>query len=218
MQESEQALSDAAESESEGAARIARHVLSDQKIHRVWEARHAELVLPVAGNSRRTRQVRELRRIEVQLIHRRALVDYIRRKKLTGSARTRLFRQFYGPKDNIDAILVEHRQYMLAVSSHVSADRLIDIIRDPVGRQLLDLYERAYRNYFELYCYVSCTKDPSIAAVTRPTVVEYRERAARIRKRLEAAPATTPEDKFGFDRQAMLARSGRYPMSNYLLS
>ena len=217
MRESEQALEDAVESPDARASRIARHVLTDSKVHSLWEARHAQLVLPVAEHNSRTPQIVELRRMEVALVHRRALVDYIGRYKLTGAKRDKLLSRFYGAKASLDAVLAEHRQYMLAVSSRVSADHLIDIMQDPFSRRFLEVYERAYNKYFELYCYVACTEDALMAEAVRPDMLRARERAKRIRERLVTAK---PDNRrlYSFDRQADLARSGRYPIVNYMLA
>lgn len=216
MQESEQALSDVADSAAERNGRIAKHILEDANIHRLWESRHAQMVLPVADCSRRAPQIVELRKIEVKLIHRRALIEHIRRNKVSGELRDKLFARFYGPKDCRDAVLAEHRQFMLAVSSHVSTDRLINIMFDPVSTDLLNLYEGVYNRYFELYCFSACSTEQYIVDAIRPTMLDEREKAMRIRARLErAAPS---EHSASFDRQAALARSGRYPVLNYMLN
>ena len=57
MDESEQALSDAVDGGSQRESRIARHILGDSKSHRLWESRHANLVLPVAEQNRRAPQI-----------------------------------------------------------------------------------------------------------------------------------------------------------------
>ena len=217
MRESEQALEDAVDSPNERDARIASHVLTDAKIHSLWEARHAKLVLPVAEHNYRSPQIVELRRLEVALVHRRALVDYLRRQEITGDMRDQLLSLFYGPRASMDAVLAEHRQYMLAVSSRVSADHLIDIMFDPFSRRFLEVYERAYNRYFELFCYVSCTPDQMLVDAVKGEMVTARKRAARIRERLIERPPEHHRNLHGIDRQADIARSGRYPVLDYML-
>ena len=176
----------------------------------------AEMLVPVAEHNARTPQLAELGRIEVSLVHRRALIDHIRRNEVVGSKRDMLFSRFYGPRESIDAILSEHRQYMLAVSSRVSADHLIDIMRDLSGDRLLAMYERAYNAYFDLYCFVNCSDDEYLADAVRPALHDANERAKRLRARLLSVK---PDFKASsYDRQAALARSGRYPALNYLLT
>lgn len=214
MDESEQALWTAAEKDSGDDARIAKQILSDARTHGLWEARHAELVRPVAEQNTRGPQVLALRELEIRLVHRRALIDHIREHKIRGEERERLFRVFYGPRDFRDAVLAEHRQYMLAVSSRVSTDHLIDVMGDPASAQLIERYEACYAQYFDLYCYVVSTSDQASAEAAKALMTEARRLADRLRQQINRA---RPDNRAAnFDRQALLARSGRYPILNYM--
>jgi hypothetical protein len=215
MDESEQALVTAASKESGTDARIAKQIIGDSKTHGLWEARHAELVRPVAEQNNRTPQVIALRDLEVRLVHRRALIDHIRERQLRGKDRARLFEVFYGPREFQDAVLAEHRQYMLAVSSRVSTDHLIDVMSDPKSKSLLQTYETLYNRYFELYCYVVSAEDRACAEATRDAMTGARQQAERIRRRLNTE---RPDNRAAdFERQAALARSGRYPVLDYMV-
>ena len=215
MDESEQALYVAAQQESGADSRIAKQIISDSKTHGLWEARHAELVRPVAEHTGRTPQVIALRDVEVRLVHRRALFDHIREHELRGEQRERLFRVFYGPREFQDAVLAEHRQYMLAVSSRVSADHLIDVMSDPVSKKLLAEYETIYARYFGLYCYVAGARDRDCAEAMTPIMNLTRKQADRVRQRINTErPDNHAAD---FERQAVLARSGRYPVLDYMV-
>lgn len=214
MEESEQALHEAAQRESGTDARIAKQIIGDPKTHGLWEALHAELVRPVAEQKDRTPQVIALREVEVRLVHRRALIDHIREHELGGQARQRLFQVFYGPREFQDAVLAEHRQYMLAVSSRVSTDHLIDVMSDPVSKKLLLEYEALYSRYFELYCYVMGSQDPDCADAMKEAMTMARQQADRLRRRINTA---RPDGRAAdFERQAILARSGRYPILDYM--
>lgn len=214
MDESEQALFAAAAGPSTRISRIAEHVVTDFKIHRIWESRHADLVRPLAEESRRAPQLIELRKAEVRLTHKRAMIDYIRKHEVTGAQRERLFTAFYGPKEMTDAILAEHRQYMMAVSSRVSADHLLDVMCDPVSKDLIKLYENSYDQYFELFCFAASAEDSAIADAVRAAMGDVAQRARRIRTRLSEV---RPDNRYAdFDRQVQLARSGRYRALDYL--
>jgi hypothetical protein len=214
MEESEQALYNAAQKESGTDARIAKQIVGDTRTHCLWEARHAELVRPVAETGVRAPQLLALRDVEVRLVHRRALVDHIREHQLREPERERLLRVFYGPLDFQSAVVAEHRQYMLAVSSRVSTDHLIDVMADPVSRRLLQAYETAYTRYFDLYCYVVSSEDRNGAEATRHLMRQARKEADRLRRRLnKERPDNRAAD---FERQAALARSGRYPVLDYI--
>lgn len=215
MDESEQALSDAAEGETGRDSRIAKQILDDSKIHRLWESRHADLVKPVSEQSRRAPQIYMLRDMEVKLLHRRSLIRHIRKHNIVGPRRDRLFSVFYGPTDTNDAILKEHRQYTLAVSSRLSADHLIDVMCDSVSVKLLTQYEAVYSRYFEFYCFVVSTDDAVLADAAKAEMISLRRQALRLIKRIHSEKPDSGHSSF--ERQALLARSGRYPVLDYMV-
>ena len=214
MDESERALFEAAESPSARTARIAGHVITDIKLHRIWESRHADLVRPVAEESRRAPQLVELRKAEVRLTHKRALIDYVRKHRVKGPARDRVFAAFYGPQEITNAIVSEHRQYMVAVSSRISTDYLLDLMRDPVSKDLVRLYENASDQYFELYCFAASSEGSVMTDAVRAAMGDVAQRARRIRKRL--GEVRSDKNRANFDRLAQLAGTGRHRALNYL--
>lgn len=215
MDESEQALWTAAQKNSGTDARIAKQILNDSKVHGLWEARHAELVRPVAEHNSRVPQVLALRELEVRLVHRRALIDHLREHQIRGAERERLFRVFYGPRDFRDAVLAEHRQYMLAVSSRVSTDHLIDVMHDPASAQLIARYEELYARYFDLYCYVVGNEDQTSADAAKLLMTHARRETEKLRGQIQRL---RPDGGAAtFERQALLARSGRHPILNYMV-
>jgi hypothetical protein len=169
----------------------------------------------VAERRRPIEQVHALREIEVRLVHRRALIDHIRKNHIHGAERDQLFAALYGPKDIVDAILVEHRQYMLAVSSYLSTEHLIDLMSDTEGKRLLRQYESLCEKYFELYGEIVRCQDAILADAARPLMINARERINKVRQRIKSvkSPRSYPD----FDRQALLARSGRYPIKDYMV-
>lgn len=216
MDESEQALSDAAEGEHQRDARIATQILTDPRFHRLWESRHADLVMPVAEHGRRDAQIFKLRDIELKLLHRQALIRCLRKHEIYGKSRRKILAVFYGPRDIHDAIMTEHRQYMLAVSSRVSADHLINVMHDPVSVRLLEQYETIYSHYFELYCFNVLCGDSMIADATTAELLKLRRRAMHMIKRIHSERPDGGHSSF--EREALLARSGRYPVLNYMVT
>jgi hypothetical protein len=215
MDESERALSDAAQDCSTRAGRIASQTLGDSRNLSLWESRHAEMLLPVAERSRRAPQIFALRDIEVRLVHRRALIQHIRKHSIVGKERDRLFAVFYGPMETTNAMLAEHRQYTLAVSSRVSTDHLIDVMSDPVSVQLLEEYESIYSRYFEIYCFVVAGDAGAMTEMAKMEMIALKRLAMRAIRRIHSeVPDTSPSN---FDRQALLARSGRYPVLDYMV-
>ena len=214
MHVSELALQDAAESSSPRESRIATTVLHDHQHYSLWESRHANLLLPVAQQSRKKRQIVALRNAEVQLVHRRAFFKYLRAHEVRGEQRERLFRLFHTTLDYNDAILAEHRHYMLAVSSRISTGHIIDIMDDMNSSLLLGQYEKTFARFFEMNCYVACARNSDCSKLVHQSMRELQAQLLRIRRSIEAVPPSS--DSGDFDRQELLARSGRYEALNYL--
>ena len=215
MDESEYALQSATDSPSLRVSRVVNTVLGDNRIYASWELRHANLMLPVAEHSGKKGQIVALRNAEVQLVHERALFNYLRANRLRGEERRQVFRMFHSTRDYHETVLAEHRQYMLAVSSRVSADHLVDIMYDPNSKNLLRQYEKLYRSYFEMKCYVAGMGDSDCIDLVRAGLGDARDQLRRVRRSIESDPPV--KDCGSFDRQEVLARSGRYPVLDYMV-
>jgi hypothetical protein len=103
---------------------------------------------------------------------------------------------------------------MLSVSSMVSANHLIDLMYDPVSHRLLGQYRDVYRQYFELSSFRANSGDPLCARALTPLIQSARSQLRSIRDKLIKLPAHDQCSEF--EKQACLARSGRYPVLNYL--
>lgn len=214
MDVSELALQDAAESSQPRDSRIATTVLHDSQKYRHWESRHADLLLPVAQHSRKKPQIVALRNAEVDLVHRRAFFNYLQDHEVRGEQREKLFRLFHRTLDYDAAVLLEHRHYMLAVSSRISTDHIIDVMDDVNSTRLLKQYEKIFARYFEMKCYVAYSENSDCTNLVYESMRELRKQLLRIRGRIESVPPSG--DGGNFDRQELLARSGRYEALNYL--
>ncbi len=215
MDESEYALQSATDAPDPRVARIATTILDDDRMYRGWESSHASLLLPVAEHRKNVPQLMELRNAEVQLVHRRALFHYLRRSGIKGAPRQRLFRTLHQTRDFNDALLAEHRTYMMAVSSHVSADHLIDVMKDVNSKRLLRLYEKSYDRYFEMRCFVATAGGGGTADLVQLSMRDAAKSLTRARLRIQSeAPVTDGRD---FEHQADVARSGRYPILDYMV-
>ena len=214
MDASEFALQDAAESPVARESRIATTVIQDSHKYRQWESRHADLLLPVAQHSFKKPQIVALRKAKVQLVHRRAFFKYLQAHEIRGQQRRNLFRLFHSTLDFHDAVLAEHRHYMLAVSSRISTDHIIDVMDDANSTRLLKEYESAFSRYFAMKCFVACARNTECGQLVQQSMRELQARLLTIRCRIKSeAPA---RNSGNFDRQELLSRSGRYPVLNYL--
>ena len=99
---------------------------------------------------------------------------------------------------------------MLAVSSHLSTGHLINVMYDPLGNRLLRQYATLYRDYFDLYGHVIRSQGDGWADAAKPLMSEAREQMAIVRQHINSEQ---PDHRHAdFDQQALLARSGRYPV------
>jgi len=216
MDESEQGLQQASESNSERTARISSQILTDSKLHSLWESQHAKLLLPVAEHRKTAHQIVDLRLASLYLIHGRALVEHIRDHEIRGDERKEFFARYYGLMEYQNAVLIAHRHYMLSVSSMVSTTHLIDLMFDPVSHRLLHRYESVYRQYFELCICAAGSEDKNCAIALQPIIGSTKEQLSALRHKLLTAP---PDKRCNeIERQACLAQSGRYPVLNYMVT
>lgn len=215
MDESEYALRQACDSSSQRVSRIVNTIVGDSQIYKYWESNHADLLLPVAEQNNKKRQILALRKLEVQLVHRRALFNLIRDQHIRGKARQKLFRLFRATRDYQDAVIAEHQQYMIAMSSRVSTDHLIDVMHDVDSKRLVQEYEESYAEYFKLKCFLAITEESYFIELVQMTMKDAREELRKKRERIETELPKT--EGSSFDREAILAQSGRYPILNYMV-
>lgn len=214
MNASEFALQDATKSALPREARIATTILDDDKKYKEWELRHAALLLPVAEHRQKKYQILELRSAEMQLVHRRALFTYLQTHTVSDKKRKELFRLYHTTLDFQDALLTEHRHYMVAVSSHISTDHIIDVMDDFTSTSLLEQYEKTFARYFEMKCYIACAHDSHTVALVRNSLRDLQAQLLRIRRRVLTSP---PEPRKGsFEKHELLSRTGSYEVQNYL--
>ena len=214
MAASEYALENACESPEPRQSRIANTIVADDKKYREWELRHANLLRPVAEQSARKYQVLALRHADMQLIHRRAFFKYLQTHEVRGKRREQLFRLFHTTLDFNEAILAEHRHYMLAFSSGISTNHIIDVMHDGTSTPLVEKYDKTFARYFEMKCFIATANDSDVIRIVRASMRDVQGQLMRIRRRLETE---LPTERTGnFDQQELLARSGRYEIQNYL--
>ncbi|MEO8464162.1 MAG: hypothetical protein ABI640_02385 [Gammaproteobacteria bacterium] len=106
----------------------------------------------VAGARRQEQQVAALRALSVRQIHRTALVRYLRDNQVAGVERDRILAEFYGVKDAHESVIAAHRSYLVAASSSFCVAEVLNLTGDDAGLELLRAYERAYGEYFRLFC------------------------------------------------------------------
>jgi hypothetical protein len=138
----------------------------------------------VAGARLRERQILALRAFALEQVHRAALVRYLRDYRVVGIERTQTLREFHGILDQRDATLTAHREYLLAASSQVSAVELLQLVKDHRGAELLGDYERAYGQFFSMFCEGARAKQNRQSYLLDGLLPEVRALATRLRLRV----------------------------------
>lgn len=153
MQESEARIEMTAGSDAPTDRLVAMRLLGCPMEFSRWEAHHDQLMRPVSAPRRLTQQIIALRATAIALVHRKALFEYLRVRRLTEAKRSRLFGIFHGCRDYVHALLAEHGNYVRCSSSYLCAQHLAEhLMRDPALDAPLRLYEEWYRDYFQAYC------------------------------------------------------------------
>ncbi len=186
MTESERALWKTDDQPDYYRAAVSR-LLDDGRQYRLWESSYARKMHQVADCSRRVQQAMALRKLAVQLIHRRGMVDYLRTFQITGAHRQQLFNMFYGCTDYREAVITEHRQYVMAASSGYCAEVLVDAVNDANGCKLLERYQYLYSQYFQIFSQYSRADfcgEVELAAALKPTMLEHRSYANLVRRQI----------------------------------
>ncbi|MBS0611616.1 MAG: hypothetical protein JSS24_00405 [Proteobacteria bacterium] len=166
-------------------------LLDDGRQYQMWEASYARQMREVAHCNAQVAQAMELRKIALRLIHRRGLVDYLRSWKITGDHRVQLFNMFYGCTDYREAVITEHRHYVMAASSGLCTEVLVDAVNDSNGFKLLARYQQLYAQYFQMfseYSRVEYRGEVELAAALKPTMLEHRSYANLVRRQILVQP------------------------------
>jgi hypothetical protein len=152
MRESEDAVREHAGSGDDIWRRVCSQLIASEPRYAEWHASHELKMWKVADARVRGPQVLALRTVAVQQIHGTALVNYLRLGRVTGPARDTALRLFHRVSDLRDATLAEHRNYLVAASTQVCANDLLDLVGDVEGLDLIRRYEQAYTQYFAMFC------------------------------------------------------------------
>src|SRR5262249_35568984 len=112
MEESEISLAAAAREGSPAEMLVASRIIEHPGAYRTWEAEHDRLLRNISSHGRLAAQMGALRAATFTLIHRKALFEYIRERRISGPKRHRLFGLFYGARDYTNSVIAEHANFV----------------------------------------------------------------------------------------------------------
>jgi hypothetical protein len=132
---------------------VAGRILDDVVSWQRWESEHAGLMRRVADGGRLRDQLSVLKQTAFQLIHRKALFEYLRDHAVRGTARMRILTHFHPASGYTHAMVAEHGIYLRSSCSHFCASYIGgDVAQDLEFLEPMRRYEELYAEYFAAYC------------------------------------------------------------------
>jgi len=152
MRESTDRVQKALYSDNADEQLVAMRLLESPAAFRTWESEHSGLMHEVTTGFRRT-QAALLKKAAFRLIHRKALFEYLRDKRVRGGARQRIVASFHPTQDYSRSVIAEHGLYLrkacsFLCTSHVGAE----VVRDPGFYFPMHRYQALYTEYFQIFC------------------------------------------------------------------
>ena len=197
MEESESRVEMTATAKSPADLLVSKRILERPAEFTRWAAHHDQLMRAVSVHARLSEQMVALRSTAFALVHRRALYEYLRARKVPEAKRPRLLSVFYGCTDYAHAVLVEHGNYVRASSSYLCTQHLGEhLMHDPALDEPLSLYEEWYREYFQAFCDVELaeTEEEKQACLAQePLKPLLKHRVMEARRAILALPLSPQE-------------------------
>src|SRR3979409_1608190 len=124
MRESTDRIEIALRSDDDREHLIAHRLSENSKTWQLWEDEHSSLMRQVADYRALRTQAAALRHTALRLIHGKALFEYLRRKEVRGTQRTRLLGYFYPTRGYQYAIIAEHGAFVRKACSYLCASHV----------------------------------------------------------------------------------------------
>jgi hypothetical protein len=153
MRESTDRIELALRSDDDKEHVIAHRLSENSKTWELWENEHSGLMRQLADYGVLRTQAAALRQTALRLIHGKALFEYLRRKEVRGTERTRILGHFYPTRGYQYAVISEHGAFVRKACSYLCASHVgSDVVEDPAFLDPMQHYENLYAEYFDLYC------------------------------------------------------------------
>src|ERR1700704_776621 len=148
MRESTDRIELALRSDDDKEHLIAHRMSENSKTWELWEHEHSGLMRQIADYGVLHTQAAALRQTALRLIHGKALFEYLRRKGVRGTQRTRIVGYFYPTRGYQYAVIAEHGAFVRKAGSFLCASHVgTDLVQDPVFLDPMQHYENLYAEY-----------------------------------------------------------------------
>jgi hypothetical protein len=182
MDASERLLLSAAHVNADEVGAAASRLMENTSEWQLWEREFGAAVRRVVLPARRSEQIRLLRLTGFSLIHSAVPFRHLRDSRLRGSQRRRIVSGLHGGKGYMQALVVEHRNFIRSTCSLACAAHLGEgFFADDIYAGSMARYETLYGEYFGAYCRASFSTnsapgeaEPSLLPLLKLQVVELR--------------------------------------------
>jgi len=169
MEESELCVAEAARSGSPAQMLVASRLMSHPESYRRWESEHAHLMRRISSQVFLHQQVVALRSTALNLLHRKAVFEYLQERRLSRTQRHRLMSLFHSLRDYSASLIAEHGNYLRGASSYWCSHHLARrLMKDGVFAEPLLLYQERYSDYFRVFCDVELAETDAEREAVEP--------------------------------------------------
>src|ERR1700723_1222568 len=153
MRESTDRVNSALYSENPNEQLVASRLLESPAAFQTWESEHSGLMREVANPSFRRTQAALLKKATFRLIHRKALFEYLRDKRIRGTVRRRIIVSFHPGQDYTRSVIAEHGLYLRKACSFLGTSHVGgNVMRGPGFFDPMRRYQELYAEYFQIFC------------------------------------------------------------------
>ena len=169
MEESELCIAEAARSGTPAQMLVTSRLFAHPEAYRRWEAEHSQLMRRVSEHRYLNRQVVALRSTALQLLHRKAVFEYLQERQLTRHQRQKLMSMFHSFKEYTASLIAEHGNYLRGASSYWCSHHLARrLMKDSAFAEPLLLYQERYTDFFRVHCDVELAESDAEKQAVEP--------------------------------------------------
>jgi len=115
------------------------------------------------------RQVVALRSTALNLLHRKAVFEYLQERQLSRQQRHKLMAMFHSLKEYSASLIAEHGNYLRGASSYWCSHHLARrLMKDSAFAEPLLLYQERYTDFFRIHCDVELAESEAEKQAVAP--------------------------------------------------